>query len=173
MLRLLQHGVRRADIQDQSLVQYEQETEKRRKLNEDVQAMIARIRGYPGLGRFLLPPAFNAPLGSLPDGFVVIVNASELGHHALLLNRATSLATSLALKPFQTGFDCAKLRAQLPRDVVSFSVEEGAIETRAMRLDSGRLDNLGDVLTLLWTSIGLPVLEGLGLNVSVVIAHAS
>jgi tetratricopeptide (TPR) repeat protein len=173
MLRMLEHAARRADIRDQSAVRYEQELERRRKLNDAVQAMITRIRGYPGLDRFLLPPVFDVLLGSLPDGFVVIVNTSKLSNHALLLHRATGLKTSLPLQPFPTGFDCAKLRAQLPRDGVSASGKEGEIETRAMRLDNGRVGNLEDVLPLLWTSIALPVLEGLSLNVSAAIVHTS
>jgi tetratricopeptide (TPR) repeat protein len=169
MLRLLEHGARRAELQDQSIVQNERELEERRQLNKAVQTLITQIRGHPGLDRFLLPPAFDALLGSLPDGYVVIVNASKLGHHALLLYRPTGLATSLALTRFAAGCDYAKLRTQLPRDLMSGCGEEGGFEIRAMRIDNGRVADLEDALALLWVSIGLPVVETLGLPVSDII----
>jgi tetratricopeptide (TPR) repeat protein len=167
MLRVLEHGARRVESMDQSPAQQERELQTRRQLNEAVQALISKIRDYPDLDRFLLPPAFDALFGSLPDGFVVILNASKLGHHALLLNRSTALATSLALKPFQIGFDFAKLRAQLPRDMMSATERGSDGETRAMRIDSGRTRSFEDVLSLLWTSVVKPVLDALGLNVGV------
>jgi tetratricopeptide (TPR) repeat protein len=167
MLRLLEHGARRVGLEDQTTVQYERELEERRQLNEVVQALIKKIRGYPGLDRFLLPPAFDTLFNSLPDGFVVILNASKLGHHALLLHRATGLATCLALKLFRTSFDCAKLRNQLPRDMSAVTEKGSEDETRAMRKDEGRPRRSEDVLSLLWTSIVQPVLVRLGLIVSV------
>jgi hypothetical protein len=167
MLRLLEHGARKVEVQDQSTVQHERELEQRRQLNEAVQALITKIRGYPGLDRFLSPPAFDALLSSLPDGFVVIVNASKLGHHALLLHRATGLASSLALKLFRTSFDCAKLRNQLPRDMSSVTEQGSEDETRAMRKDEGRARCFDNVLTLLWTSVVQLVLDELRLSVSI------
>jgi tetratricopeptide (TPR) repeat protein len=167
MLRLLEHGARRVEVQDQSTVQHERELEERRQLNEVVQALITKIRGYPGLDRFLLPHAFDSIFSSLPDGYVVIVNASKLGHHALLLHRATGLATSLALTLFRTSFDCAKLRNQLPRDMRSVNEQGSEDETRAMRKDEGRARCFDAVLSLLWTSVVQPVLDELRLSVSV------
>jgi tetratricopeptide (TPR) repeat protein len=166
MLRLLHHGTRRIESLEQSVSQREHELEKRRQLNEAVQILISQIRGHPGLDRFLLPPAFDALFGSLPNGFVAIVNASKLGHHALLLHRATGVVTCLALRPFRTGFDFATLRAQLPRDMSIIPEHHGEIKARAMRVDKGGVDDLEDVLSTLWASVVQPVLEALGLNVS-------
>jgi tetratricopeptide (TPR) repeat protein len=166
MFRVLEHGARRAEVQDQSTVRHERESEERRQLNEAVQALISKIRRYPGLDRFLLPPAFDALLASLPDGFVAIVNASKLGYHALLLHRTLGFANSLELKPFVAGFDCATLIAQLPRDIVPGSEHDDEVETRAMRVNKGKLVELEDVLSVLWTSIVQPVVDTLGLHVS-------
>jgi hypothetical protein len=165
MFRLLEHGARRAELQEQS-VQHERELEERRQLNEAVQVLIAKIRGYPGLDRFLLPPAFDALFSSLPDGFVVIVNASKLGHHALLLHRATGLATSLTLKLSRTSFDSKKLRDQLPRDMASLSKEDCEDDTRGLRIAGIRTRCFENVLSLLWTSAVQPVFDKLRLNVS-------
>jgi tetratricopeptide (TPR) repeat protein len=166
MLRPLEHGARRVELQEQSTVQYERELEQRRQLNEAVQALITKIRGYPGLDRFLLPPAFDTLFSSLPDGFVVIMNASHLGHHALLLHRATGLATSLALKLSGTNFDSAKLRDQVPRDMASGSEHNFENDSRAMRIAGIKTRCFEDVLSVLWTSAVQPVLEELRLNVS-------
>jgi hypothetical protein len=115
----------------------------------------------------LLPPAFDALLGSLPNGFVVIVNASKLGHHALLLHRATKLTTSLILKPSRADFDFATLRAQLPRDMMELSEDDSEIGNRAMRLDNGRfVDKVEEALSVLWIFIVQPVVQALGLHVS-------
>jgi tetratricopeptide (TPR) repeat protein len=167
MLGLLEHGAHRVENLDQPANKREQELETRRQLNEAVQALITKIRSYPGLNRFLLPPAFDVLFGSLPDGFVVIVNASKLAPHALLLHQATRLATSLVLKPFRASLYSAELRTQLPRHPVSVSENNGENWTRAMRLDGGRTGCLEDVLSYLWTSTVQPILDMLGLNVSV------
>jgi hypothetical protein len=173
MLHLLDHGACRVETLEQSVEQRERELEKRRQLNEAAQALINNIRGYPGFHRFLLPPAFDALLDSFPEGYIVIVNASRLGHDALLLHRARGLATSLALRPFRADIDCAGLRSQLPRDMMALSSQKLETKIRAMRLDSGRVGNLEDILTLLWTHIGLPVIEAMGIHVGTSIAVTS
>jgi tetratricopeptide (TPR) repeat protein len=172
MLQLLEHGARRVESLQQSVDQREREMEERRRLNEAVQALISKIRGYPGYDRFLLPPAFDALMGSLPEGFVIIVNASKLGNHALLLHRTTGLARTLVLQPFRAGFDCTDLRAQLPRDMSAVSASRQVIDdaTRAMRLDSGKTRCFEDVLSLLWTSVVHPIFGALGLHVGFTLA---
>jgi tetratricopeptide (TPR) repeat protein len=112
----------------------------RRKLNEEAEALITKIRTYPGLERFLLPPAFNSLLVSLPAGFVVILNSSRLGCHALLLNGATGVAKSLVVAAAR-GFN--GMRA------TNYS-------------DDKPLEN---TLRRLWVSLVRPVLVGLGLEV--------
>jgi tetratricopeptide (TPR) repeat protein len=170
MLRFLEHGARRLESSGQLTAQRERELEQRRQLNEAVQALISKIRGYSGLDRFLLPPAFDILFGSLPDGFVVIVNVSRLGHHALLLHRATGLETSLALKQFDTGFDCAQLREKLPRNMVLDHGHDSEDEARAMNISSGRKrPDFEDVLSRLWISIVHPIVDALGLHVSVIL----
>jgi hypothetical protein len=167
MLRLLELGARRVEAQDQSTVQYERDLEERRQLNEAVQALITKIRGYPGLDRFLLPPAFDALFSSLPEGYVVIVNASKLGHHALLLHRTTGLATSLALKLSLTSSDAKKFRDELPPDMPSGPKRDCENDSRGLHIAGKRLRYFEDVLSLLWTSAVQPVLDKLRLNVSV------
>jgi hypothetical protein len=162
LLLLLDGATHKAKTSEPSAAQCERELGRRRHLNEQAQSLIAQIRGYPGLNRFLLPSAFEALFASLPDGFVVIVNASDLAQHALLLHRPSGLATSVGLEFPHAGFDSASLKARLPRDGASTFVEESS---RAMRLSSGETDSLDYVLRLLWTSIGWPVINRLGLKV--------
>jgi hypothetical protein len=162
LLLLLDRASNGTETPELSAAQRERELGRRRHLNEQAQSLIAKIRGYPGLNRFLLPSAFDAVLASLPDGFVVIVNTSDVAHHALLLHRPTGLATTVGLDFPHTGFDSASLKAKLPRDGASaFDVDS----SRAMRLSSGETDSLEYVLGLLWTSIVWPVIKRLSLKV--------
>jgi hypothetical protein len=162
LLLLLDHATHGTETSELSSAQRERELGSRRHLNEQAQSLIAKIRGYPGLSRFLLPSAFDTVFASLPDGFVVIVNTSEVAHHALLLHRPTGLATTVGLDLPHTGFDSASLKAKLPRDGAStFDVDS----SRAMRLSSGEEDSLDYVLRFLWTSIVWPVINRLGLQV--------
>jgi hypothetical protein len=162
LLLLLDRATHGTETSELSAAQHERELGSRRHLNEQAQSLIAKIRGYPGLNRFLLPFAFDAVFASLPDGFVVIVNSSEVAHHALLLHRPTRLATSVGLDFPHTGFDTTSLKAKLPRDGASTFVVESS---RAMRLSSGETDSLDYVLRLLWKSIVWPVINRLGLKV--------
>jgi tetratricopeptide (TPR) repeat protein len=166
LLRLLDGATHGTETSELSAAQRERELGRRRHLNEQAQSLIAKIRGYPGLNRFLLPSAFDAVIASLADGFVVIVNTSDVAQHALLLHRPTGLATSVGLEFPHTGFDSASLKAKLPRDGASTLDVDSS---RAMRLSSGETDSLDYVLRLLWTSIVWPVINRLGLKV----CHAS
>jgi hypothetical protein len=156
------HGTERSDL---SGAQRERELGIRRHLNGKAESLISKIRGYPGLDRFLLPSAFDAVFASLPDGFVILVNTSELAHHALLLHRPTGLATSMVLDLPQTRFHSAHLEAQLPRDAVA-PLEQVRDRSRAMRLDKTVTDSMDTVLSLLWACIAWPVIKRLGLEVS-------
>jgi tetratricopeptide (TPR) repeat protein len=162
LLLLLDRATRGTETSELSSAQRERELGRRRHLNEQAQALIAKIRGYPGLNRFLLPSAFDAVFASLPDGFVVIVNTSEVAHHALLLHRPTRLATSVGLDFPYNGFDSASLKAELPRDDAS---TVNVDNFRAMRLSSGEEDSVDYVLRLLWTFIVGPVINRLRLKV--------
>jgi tetratricopeptide (TPR) repeat protein len=162
LLLLLDRATHGTETSELSAAQLERELGCRRHLNEQAQSLIAKIRGYPELDRFLLPSAFDAVFASLPDGFVVIVNTSDVAHHALLLHRPTGLATTVGLDFPHTGFDSTSLKGKLPRDGAStFDVDS----SRAMRLSGGEEDSLGYVLRLLWTSIVWPVIDKLGLKV--------
>jgi tetratricopeptide (TPR) repeat protein len=160
LLQLLEFGASGAQSAKQTAAQREKEAQSRYQLNVEAEALIMRIRGYPGLGRFLLPASFESLVGALPNGYVVIVNSSKLGTHALVLHKSARIAASLELTSPHTGFNSTSVRAQLPRDASSSSEM-----VRAMRLDGGRESSLDNVLALLWTSIALPVIRKLGLRV--------
>jgi tetratricopeptide (TPR) repeat protein len=168
LFNLLEEGIR----PERTLLERERDIERRRKLNEEAEAMISRIRSYPGLSRFLLPVAFDGLMESLPDGFVVILNASKVGHHALMLHRASGLAASLRIEPPRTGFDSASLRARLPRGLQIHSEGEPDTQTRAMRLNNGSIGSLEDVLVSLWTFIVVPVIKKLQLQVRYMLPYS-
>jgi tetratricopeptide (TPR) repeat protein len=78
LLRLLEFSARRDQSSDLSVAELEQNLETRRKLNNEAERLISRIRSYPGLSRFLLPASFGGLMDALPPGYVVIVNTSRL-----------------------------------------------------------------------------------------------
>jgi tetratricopeptide (TPR) repeat protein len=97
MFRTLNSGNMHLDSSTVTTAQQERQIEQRRKLSEAAEALIENIRSRPGMERFLLPPAFMSLMQSLPEGFIVFLNVSELGHHALVLNGVTRSAHSLPL----------------------------------------------------------------------------
>jgi hypothetical protein len=138
----------------------------RRMLNVEAEALISKIRAHPGLERFLLPPAFDSLMASLPSGFVVILNSSELGSHALLLSRTAGLAKSLAVAATVSSFDLKKARTRLPRDMESAEVIiEADEDMRAMKIAGRQVTTFEDVLKGMWISLVRPVLLALGLQV--------
>jgi hypothetical protein len=147
LLLLLDRSTRGTEQSEKSAAQREHSLGVRRKLNIQAESLIAKIRSYYSLHRSLLPPAFDAVFASLPDGFVVILNTSELAHHALLLPRSIGLATSLELDLTDTRFDSTQLKSQLPRDAAA-PVVQLRDSVRAMRVDNGAEDTLDYVLKL-------------------------
>jgi hypothetical protein len=167
MLRMLEHGARTTEGSEETVAQREQALERRRHLNEKAEALISRIRTYPGCTRFLLPAAFGTLFRHLPDGFVVILNASKLAHHALLLHRATGLVANLEIELPSRGLTWTMLRERLPRDMGSEPEQEHGNDIRAMRLDNGRVSSFQEVLSQLWTTMVQPVIQKLGLKVRI------
>jgi tetratricopeptide (TPR) repeat protein len=172
LLLLLDRATHGTETSELSAAQRERELVRRRHLNVQVQSLIAKIRGYPGLSRFLLPSTFEAVFASLPDGFVVIVNTSEVAHHALILHRSTGLATSLDLDLPRARFESAALKAKLPRDATALHKQDRD-SSRAMRIDKGAGDSFDYVLGLLWTCIVKPVIDQLGLEVSLLLLQST
>jgi tetratricopeptide (TPR) repeat protein len=166
LLRMLEHDASNTESSNQTVTQREEDLERRRILNAQAQTLISRIRAYPGCTRFLLPATFETLVNGLPDGFVVIMNASHLGQHALLLHRVSGLAASLDLNSSSTEFDFAALRARLPRESNRQSAHQNEQLTRAMRLDNGTMHSFDDFLCQMWTCMVQPVIRQLGLQVS-------
>jgi tetratricopeptide (TPR) repeat protein len=169
LLQMLDFSTRRDQSSEMSVTQREKDLEERRQLNEQAEALITTIRGYPGLARFLMPAAFADLVSALPDGYIVILNSSSLGHHALLLNGARGLATSFELQASYRDFDSETIRSQVDRNILREANSEPLWEgTRAMKVSGRRLKSLDDTLTLLWDSIVRPVLNELSIEVSLV-----
>jgi tetratricopeptide (TPR) repeat protein len=168
LLGMLAHGAQEAGSLAWTEAQREEASERRRQLNEEAEALISRIRAYPGCTRFMLPAVFENLLNGLPDGYVVILNASSLGYHALLLQKATGLAASLELELPSTGFHIAALRAQIPRDMIVQTEQKSKddVPSRAMRLNSGKAFSFDVVLSQLWASMVQPVIRMMNLGVS-------
>jgi tetratricopeptide (TPR) repeat protein len=167
-LRKLFQMLENGGLRDEALgiVQRERLVEQRRRLSNEAESLISDIRSRPGMSRFLLPPAFSSLVQSLPEsGFVVVLVASDLGHRALVLNRAQGVVASLGIVPPEGGFFSKAVRVSLPRD--------GGEDKNVTRLmgTSGRpkrmpKEPLDQTLAQLWTLIVKPVVDKLYLQVS-------
>jgi hypothetical protein len=169
LFRLL--DIRSIDEPSTSTVERERLVENYRRLSAKAEALIADIRSRPGVSRFLLPPAFSSLVQSLPEGFVVFLNVSELGHHALILNGSTKSVQSLMLRlparivrtsPKAVKDKSSQLREdddELSAEVMERSVAE---EFRAGIREPA---TFGDTLADLWVYIVRPIIEELRLKV--------
>jgi tetratricopeptide (TPR) repeat protein len=161
-----------------SSAQQERLAEQRRLHGEVAEALISDIRTRPGMERFLMPPAFVSLVQSLPLGFIIFLNVSELGHHALIIDGRTRSVSSPALK-LPTRIVSTKrkpVQPKLPRDSASADVKvleddvssifrqhdgprASGVRKRAIRTFE---DGLGD----LWMFIVKPIIDVLQLKVS-------
>jgi tetratricopeptide (TPR) repeat protein len=146
--------------------------ERRRRDGQAAETLIAEIRSHPGFERFLRPPEFSTLVQSLnlpPKSFTVIIVASALGHHALVLDRAAGRANSIVLAPPEGGFFSEVVRASLPRDggIKADLNEEDYVSRPAMlsRKAGRKPHTLQDTLLQLWTTIAKPVIDLLGMEV--------
>jgi tetratricopeptide (TPR) repeat protein len=171
-LRRLFQTLETGSVRDESMsqIQREQHLEARRRLSNAAEDLITDIRSRPGMSRFLLPPAFSSLVQSLPEiGFVVLLVASDLGHRALVLDRASGNTSSLELFPPEGGFFSEEVKDTLPRDAKPKHLIEYTNVSRPFGI-SGRTkqiptDPLNRTLAQLWTLIVKPVIEVLGLKV--------
>jgi hypothetical protein len=97
MFRTLEESSHCVDLPDMTAAQRERQMSERERLGEYIQALLTQLRSRPGLERLLMPLAFSSLMQSLPDGFVIFLVASDLGSHALILQRDGG-AKSIALK---------------------------------------------------------------------------
>jgi tetratricopeptide (TPR) repeat protein len=164
--RMLETGSARDESNNK--LQREQHTEDRRRLSNVADSLIADIRSRPGMSRFLLPPSFSLLVQSLPEtGSVVVLLTSDLGHRALVLDRATGLTASLELLPPKCGFLPEAVRVSLPRDG-NARMEDNNVSRlvgfsgRAKQMPKEHLDQ---TRAQLWALIVKPVIDVLGLKV--------
>ncbi|MEU9869655.1 CHAT domain-containing protein [Actinomadura sp. NPDC048021] len=115
--------------------------------------LVAEIRELPGLDRFLRPPAVRdlAPA----RGHVVIVNVSDFGSHALVLDAGAGVA-AVPLPALTPDAVTAEVGAFLA------AVEEiGAGSARAWAAGQHRMSR---TLEWLWDAVAGPVLDHLGIG---------
>jgi tetratricopeptide (TPR) repeat protein len=171
-LRRLFQTLETGSVRDDAMsrVQREQHLEARRRLSNVAEDLITDIRSRPGMSRFLFPPAFSSLVQSLPEiGFVVILVASDLGHRALVLNRANGNTASLELVPPEGGFFSDAVKVTLPRDADSrYSMEDTNVSRPfgfSGRTKRTPTDPFNRTLAQVWTLIVKPVIKALGLKV--------
>jgi hypothetical protein len=158
------------DHESLTIEQREREIERCRRLGEAAEALIANIRSRPGMDRFLLPPTFLSLIQSLPKGFVIFLNVSKLGHHALVLNGSAKSAHSLPLNlparlvdtkrkpskqtPLKTRYQNYGITGEDWEQNVTLSEEEDQLRAGGVRERATFEDSLAD----LWVFIFEPII---------------
>jgi hypothetical protein len=169
-LRRLSKALEAGGTRDDSMsaVQRERHVEERRRLSAAAESLIADIRTRPGMGRFLLPPAFALLVQSLPEtGFVVMLVASALGHHALMLSRAETEIKHITLAKPPGGSISRTFRAALPRD----GGQEPAYPKDIDVAHSKSRDLCEEMLSQLWELVVKPVVGLLKLKVCLIVVR--
>jgi hypothetical protein len=169
---LLNDGSRGLESVEMSVAQRERLVEERRLLSKHAETLINQLRCRPGFERFLMPPAFSSLLQRLPQGFVIILMASDLGYRALVLRKDHKQSKSLTLTPSVLNLCSAVVRASLPRDSHA-STDTNSDDVDVTRLTlvkshapcSSRSSSLESILAALWTSVVKPIIDDLGLQV--------
>jgi tetratricopeptide (TPR) repeat protein len=160
-------GAENGHDESMTAVHRERRAEERRRLSDAAEALIADVRSRPDMGRFLLPPAFNTLMQSLPEtGFVIMLVASELGYHALVISRCQTRTQSIVLVPPKGGSFSKAFCTALPRDA---SLETDLSLSRPLGI-SGRRNRtppqaFEEVLAQLWILVVKPVIDVLDLKV--------
>jgi tetratricopeptide (TPR) repeat protein len=171
LFHALQYGGGSSRTGDATAAGRERQLEERRLLNEQAEHLIAQLRTRPGLERFLMPPAFDRLIQSLPEGFVVVLISSALGYHALILNGGAGTAISLKLQPPHGGFLSPRVKSTLPRGLPAVESEnkdaDVLMESRGLFVSRRQQSGLESTLNDLWSSIVKPIINTLALKVSV------
>jgi hypothetical protein len=167
-------------VRDETLTsaQQEREAEKRRLHSETAEAIVASIRSRPGLERFLMLPAFTSIVQSIPKGFVVLLNVSELGYHALIMDGCARsvFSVSLNLPARIVGSKRNEVQHSLSRgaktaesevsDDEPFAIGEKEEGARASGVRERVIRTFEDSLADLWIFVVRPVIDAVQLNVS-------
>jgi hypothetical protein len=183
-LRMLFQTLEHWKMPDESIsvVQRERHIEQRRRLSNKAEALITDIRSRPGMGRFLLPPAYASMVQSLPEGYFVFLNVSELSHHALVLDGSAKAPYNLPLKlsarlvgtkrkpPKQ---NTTKITTE-GKDVLEKDSKQTAAFSEEEKLRAGVRERatFEDTLADLWVSIVKPIINLLQLKVCITVLQS-
>jgi hypothetical protein len=178
-LKELFHILEAGSVRNDTLTspQQEREAEQRRVRSEAAENIITDIRSRPGMKRFLMPPAFSSLAQLLSMGFVILLNISELGQHALVMGgkAGSVICVSLKLPSRISGSKRGAVQQKSSRDAagtevdVSFAessvtVEQGE-ESRASGVRERVIPTFEDSLADLWSFIVKPIIDVLQLKV--------
>ena len=129
--------------------------ERRRRLADDLQAVIAQVRARPGFVKFLVPLTAGELRRAAGEGPVVLINVDEIRSDALVLTPDRVRHVALP------GLSAANVREQ----VVEFLRALGELpEPDGSALAVPCEDRLAAVLGWLWDAVASPVLAELGLT---------
>jgi tetratricopeptide (TPR) repeat protein len=145
----------------------EQAAQKHRRLAEEYDRLLSKVRQIPGFEAFLRPRKAPELANAAQTGPVVVINVHTSRCDALILRPSRNEIMHVPLpnlSPSKVTGACA----QLQRSLLSHSIRERGVRRVQPKLDED--DKFETVLAFLWTSVTKPVLDCLGYTVSMVAA---
>ncbi|GAA0842975.1 CHAT domain-containing protein [Streptosporangium amethystogenes subsp. fukuiense] len=130
--------------------------DRRRRLADEWEELLTRIREVPGLATFLLPPRIDDLRGQAADGPVAIVNVSNFRCDVLILTSDAGQPVKLVELP---GITIGDVVEQVNRFQSALALTTGSPGERLRGQQQVRA-----VLSWLWDEITGPVLSELGLT---------
>ncbi|CAE6486870.1 unnamed protein product [Rhizoctonia solani] len=145
----------------------EEATQRHRRLAEQYELSISKVRQLAGFENFLLPSTASKLLGAARDGPVIVINCHKCRCDALAVVPEWNSVTHIPL-PSLTWEKATNSRIQIERLLELFGVRERASGGPRRPLieeqdsDYELKEEFGRVIDMLWTDIARPVLEFFG-----------
>ncbi len=130
--------------------------DRRHDLADELDMVIARIREFPGLQRFLLPPTVSEIVAQTSDGPIALINISQYRCDALLLRAQGVHVVSLP------GLSLDAVRKRTETFLTALDVIHEPHQTSTERSQAEK--SIREILGWLWDTVTEPVLNELGLH---------
>jgi tetratricopeptide (TPR) repeat protein len=146
----------------------EREIAQRRKESEEFNSLVEQVRCLPGLERFMLPDEYSSLKEVAGRGPVVVLVSSTLGCHAIIL-KSSCTATSIPLEAVTDKWLVNSASVWRSTVVKARSaMRDGRKLVKSTKNLDSTCTQATQILRLLWINVVFPVIQALGIDVSLV-----
>ncbi|KAH7316404.1 CHAT domain-containing protein [Rhizoctonia solani] len=147
-------------------LELEKTAQEHRRLAEQYEMTLSKVRQLPGFEDFLRPRKFSDLLGCARNGPVVVINCHERRSDALVLlpNKSEILHVSL---PNFSWEEAKEARRIIDKSLDQLGIRERSISRRPVLPEAEEPnDGFESVLSMLWTELAAPILDALDYRVN-------